>query len=154
MPAQFVQESIGPGTTSAASVLTSTANNLLVAFLLWDDLAAFTSLADDLGNTYTQIGSEHDDHFTKRRAYWALNAATGTRTVTLTVGGGSFALIDVVEYAGQHATIPIDSFGFNASDGIANPTDSATTVKDQVMLVAYGAHDRPNLATVTTAGFT
>lgn len=157
-PPAFVQQQTGPGgtTSDAATFAGSTPlGNLILVFLLFDAAVAFTSVADDLGNTYTQIGSEQLHGGTTTRAYWAKNATAGVRTVTVTVGAGStFCTVHLVEYTQQDVTTPLDSFAFAFATAAANPTDADLTIADQTMLVAWGQHTRPGVGTVTTAGFT
>jgi len=132
--------------------------NLLMAFLLFDSAAAWNTGSDDLGNTYTQIGSEIANVAGgwKLRAYWAKNGTAGTRTFTFTVTGSpGFVDIWFAEYTGQHPTTPIDVSQTVAEAGkTADFADSRTLVYANDLFVSFMIPSAGTGSIVSPAGFT
>jgi len=80
-------ETIGSTTNAQTFASANTAGNCIIVAFKFSDNAAFVSLADSRGNTYTQCGAEFDNTTlrVRSRIYAAYNIAGGTNTVTLTI---------------------------------------------------------------------
>jgi hypothetical protein len=155
----FAQQTFvsGVGSSAGATLGASTpVNNFIVVMVDWDDGFAFSSISDDAVNAYTQVGTEHDDNFTKSRLYWARNGTAGVRTVTLVVGGGSgFTELLVGEWSGiSTGASPIDSFLYGAVGSQAPPSNvTLTTTTANTLAIGVGFEGHAT-ATITTAGYT
>jgi hypothetical protein len=146
----------GVNSTSATLGASTPVNNFLVALLDWDDGQAFSSVSDDAGNAYTQLGIEHDDNTVKSRLYWARNGTAGVRTVTVNLAGASpFTELFIGEWSGiSTGASPIDSFLYGAV-GVQAPPSNVTLTTTTANTLAIGAgFESHSGATITTAGFT
>jgi hypothetical protein len=154
----FAQQAFISGANSTSVTLSASTpvNNFLVTMVDWDDTIAFSSISDDAGNAYTQIGIEHDDNVCKSRLYWARNATAGVRTITVNVSGAaSFTEIMVGEWSGITTGVsPIDSFLYGAVGVQAPPSNvTLTTTTANTLAIGVGFEGHPT-ATITTAGYT
>jgi hypothetical protein len=103
-------------TASNANAFSSVvvAGRLIVVGVFWNrGTANFSSIADTLGNTYIQIGSELDDttNGVRGRLYYAKNILGGTCTITttLTAAPTSFFYSFASEYSGLDTVAPFDT---------------------------------------------
>ncbi len=90
------------------------AGNLIVVAVFWNrGTANFSSISDNLGNTYIQAGSELDDatNGVRGRVYYAKNISAGSCTVTsvLTASPTSFHYSFPSEYSGLNTVQPLDT---------------------------------------------
>lgn len=103
-------------------------NTLAVWSFYGGTIAQFTSIADNLGNTYTLVrhenpsGGGEDTHSLFTAPVTVGGACTITITLSASVGYRSML---VHEVSGRHATAPLDVSGFNFQ---ASPTTAANNI--------------------------
>lgn len=122
--------------------------NLILVAVDWDDSPprTFVSISDDIGNVYTQIGSEQHYLGTGAadwtRAYWAINKTAGTRTLTYSVtsdAAATFIGMTVMEYTSVGSN-PISAFSWTSylsTAGVINPTSIVTPPSQPSTIVGF-----------------
>lgn len=115
--------------TSGASV---TSGNILVVGVSWDNgtAEALSSLADNLGNTYTQIGATTAKTVTNQCAifYYGTIATGGSCTVTATfLGSRDSRTIVIGEYSGRDISSPINTHSITSAGDFVTGTDGTVT---------------------------
>ena len=114
----------------AVHSVASGAGNTILVFVSTDPATGLQSVADDAGNTYTQIPGCVSNDGGAQMECWATapNAATNYKTITASLTGGGTAniVVSVVEYSGvqsfgtvqtkQEATTATPSISLNTQD--------------------------------------
>lgn len=172
MPAAYVQSNLTQtdGTASTTIVVTLpgavTVGNWIAVYGAWNSggvspASRFSSLVDDLGNTYTTVDSLNDTDSDDHRTFYAkvTNGGTPTITLTLTNACGYRSLV-AHEVSGLDATAPLDQHTIvnqaspgTGTDGVT--TGNVTTTTDGQYI--FGATHLNNTTTQTIAagtGFT
>jgi trimeric autotransporter adhesin len=155
----FIQEKdnrVTSGTTSSATFSSpTTAGNLIVVYLIWDNTGA-AAVSDSLGNKYAAaIGSKlwSNSHYTVQ-TFYAINSIGGTDTVTATFATAvnSFGIVYADEYSGVAQTAPIDVTAAAAGASGSLNSGTVTTTSSTDLLFAGGAS--ANIVTSPGAGYT
>lgn len=128
----------GSSNTSIAATISSTSGNLLVAYVREGTNATDNfNVTDNLGQTWTRIGSYNTFNSTNRSAifYVANSKAVSSVTANFTTSGGvTRPGIIVYEIAGAAATSPIDAT-------VANSNTSNTTSLTSLPITTTNAND-------------
>lgn len=143
MPPAHVQSNATGDSASASTIVQAfgsnvTAGNLIYVAVSWDHSGGgggdeqLSSMADSLGNTYTQITNCHkyDAGNTQvATAYYAPAILGGANTVTATfLGSRAFRRLVVVEYSGLLTVGPLDASGGQVQNpGPGTGTDALTS---------------------------
>jgi chitodextrinase len=158
-PAQIQMASniaTGGKTVSIAFSAPSTAGNLIVAYVVYDNSGAAT-ISDTGGNVYqsavgpTPFGAGNS---WRAQIFYAKNITGGAVKVTATFSTAisSFGLIYVHEYSGLDSVNPVDAVISSAGTGSALNSGSLNTTTGTDLLFAAGASD--NEVTTFSPGFT
>lgn len=146
---------VSTGTTVSQSfTAATTAGNLIVAYVVWDNTGTAT-VSDNRGNVYASAG-EGATHWNgpgndySAQAFYAKNIAGGATTVTATFSqaASSFAILYVHEYSGLDPIAPLDATATATGSSGAMDSGSVTTSYSDVLLVGAGA----SIGSVTAAG--
>ena len=141
----------GPKTVSATFSSASTAGNLIIAHITWDNQSrTLSSVVDTKGNAYQLIGAETNWGTKYRSAlYYAYNIAAdaGKIKVTATLNNNTAALIEIYisEYSNVLTTSdPLDKNKIAKGTGTAINTGSVTTTANNELVwgIAIG-EDKP-----------
>ena len=142
---QSTQDSQGGGGTTSVKAFVSnvTAGNLIVVAAMWNTSDSATpTCSDNLGNTYTEIGTHiWNAGFTYGLAlFYAKNVTGGACTVTVSYGGSKvFRSMLIHEYSGGDTTAPFDVTNANtngtAGAGANNATSNAVTPANNGSLI-------------------
>jgi hypothetical protein len=136
----FVQATAGttPGSTSSFSVTfpanTVAGDLILVGFDFAS--AAFSSISDSQGNTFTEVGSQlTSPGAAHSQVYYAKNIKGGADTVTVNLSANSpWIEIYLTEYSGADQTNPIDGqAGAYGSAGAVSSGTATTTVAGDII---------------------
>ena len=121
-------------TSSATNSLSlgsaSKAGDLVIVEVDWASTVNFSSITDNQGNTYVEVGTEqHSATFNgNSRLYYASNIKGGALTVTTQLSGApSFHELYISEYSGLNATNTLDGFSVNVGTGSTFTSNNATT---------------------------
>ena len=152
---QGAQNQVTSGSSaSAAFSQVNTAGDLIVAYVVWDNLDS-VSMSDSNGNTYTAatVRQSFGDNWSAQ-VFYAPILAGGSNTVTATFSTpiASFGIVYVHEYSGLAAVNPVDvsASGIGASAAMSSGAVMTTHAND--LLFAAGASD--NAVTKAGSGFT
>lgn len=154
------------GTTTGASsatttgVSTSASGSTIYLAARWRDSATFTSISDNKGNTYTQIGTEVDEGTssgTRFRRYYCENATGGAgHTATINISASTEITLLFLEITGGLTSGILDKSA--QADDATSPYASgstATTAQANELLVGFGGADTgSNPGTHTASGST
>lgn len=147
----------GSGAASqTSSAITINNTSTVVVGVTWGS-AAFTSITDSAGNTYTQIGSEVAAGARKSRLYYAQNVTGGSLTFTATVGSTDDISFSVVELRGMKTTGVLDQTGTSLNDAsspYALGTGITTTQADEILVAFLAGDSGSNPATHAETGLT
>lgn len=150
----------GAAASCTTAGVTTTTGNLFIASAGYC-CAAFTSVTDNKGNSYTDSVAEQSDAGggSSRQQYKESGAGGASHTFTLTGASGAFfGALSVTEVSGAATSGALDQ----TAGGITNPGDTShttnttsTTTQANELLLGYGS--TANVATFTTdtgAGWT
>jgi hypothetical protein len=122
-----------------------TAGNLLVLVLTSGAADTISSIADDKGNTWNLAVSVAAST-RKTYIYYAMNAAAGATTVTVTYTAGQFPDTHyfIREYSGIATTSALDKTASNSNgtgytDSHSTGTTAATTQANELVVAAVGS---------------
>jgi hypothetical protein len=138
----YVQtNAVNTSSASTAVTLSSSTNSgdLVIVEVSWSSTASFTSISDNQGNTYVQIGPEqHSASFgISSRLYYAKNIKGGALTVTsLLSSTPAYHETYVHEYSGLDPNNPLDAFSVNVGTGTSFTSNNLTTTAANDLL--YG----------------
>jgi len=91
-----------------------TAGDLLVYFHYPNNNSSTISIADTIGNSWTQAGSTATTGINVFTAWYAISIASGANTVTGTFSANdAFGNIVIAEYSGVSHTSPFDAYAGN-----------------------------------------
>jgi hypothetical protein len=127
------------GANSVTLGSSSTAGDTIVVELDFASSAGFTSISDNQGNTYVEIGTQQTSTSfgASSRLYYATNIKGGTLTVSSALSGTpSFHELYVNEYSGINTASPLDGFSVNVGTGSSFTSNSVTTTAANDLL--YG----------------
>jgi hypothetical protein len=117
-----------------------TAGNLNVVVVGWNDTtSSVTSVADSLGNVYTQVGATITGTGLRQAIYYAKNIAAGSNKVTVTFNQAANAVdVRILEYSGASTTSPVDVVapGAAGSGSTATSGSATTTVANDLIFGA------------------
>lgn len=129
-------------TVATAGVTTQATGSTFVLGVTWGAGAAFTSVVDSKGNTYTQVGGldlDPDGTGSHTRFYYCQNGVGGaSHTATLTIGAANNLEILFLEITGA-AIASFDLGNGNADTASPYTTPSIATTQAAEMLVAFFA---------------
>jgi chitodextrinase len=152
---KFIQEKdnqVTSGKTSSIKFSSSTtAGNLLVAYIIWDNTGS-ASVSDSSGNTYlSAVGPSTwpNGHYSAQ-VFYARNTKTGADTVkaTFATNISSSGIIYALEYSGVNQTTPIDVIASAIGSSPTLNSGPATTTGANDLLFGAGLSDD----NVTSAG--
>src|SRR5574343_667241 len=127
-------------TVTTASVNTGATGSAFFLFVQFEGGSTFTSVTDNKGNTYTQIGTELTANSgAKSRIYYCQNAAGGTgHTFTATVSTNVAITLHAVEITGAKSASVLNPTPPAANDDLASPftSNNITTLQADALLVA------------------
>jgi len=114
------------------------AGDTIVVGFDFDTLAAFSSISDSQGNTFTEVGAQLTSPGGARiRVYGAKSIAGGPDTVTITLSANSsFIEVYLTEYSGLDPTNPIDAQ--SGASGNAGPVSSGSATTTVAGDIIYG----------------
>jgi uncharacterized protein (TIGR03437 family) len=141
----FIQEKdnqITSGQTSSAAFSSpTTAGNLVVVYLIWDNLGV-ASVSDSLGNTYAAAvaPTRWSNGLYSIQTFYAISRAAGANTVTarFATAVNAFGIVYAHEYAGVLQTSPIDVTAAAAGASGSLNSGSAITTNNTDLLFAGG----------------
>lgn len=108
---------VGVGTATTASGTSQATGSTFYIWAVWDSFASFTSVSDNKGNSYTQLGSEITSGSLKVRLYECVNGVGGaSHTASFVVSGGGQPTVFLVECTGVATTSPRDQSGGRADN--------------------------------------
>jgi hypothetical protein len=143
--AQVTAKQAGSSASSLAISLpsTTTAGNLIVIGFDYDTSAAFQSITDSQGNTFTQAGSELTSPGGARsRFYYAKSIQGGADTITIKLAArSSFIEAYLAEYAGADPANPIDAQAGAAGSSSAVSSGGVVTTAPGDKIVGYCVGD-------------
>ena len=116
-----------------------TAGNLIVVQVDWSETATFSSISDNQGNTYVQVGNEQRSSSigVRSRLYYAANVRGGATTITTVVNGSPvYHELYIHEYSGLDTSAPVDAFSVRVTNGQTFSSGSITTTAPNDLL--YG----------------
>jgi hypothetical protein len=117
-----------------------TTGNLNVVVVGWNDTtSSVTSVADSLGNVYTQVGATITGTGLRQAIYYAKNIAAGSNKVTVTFNQAANAVdVRILEYSGASTTSPVDVVapGAAGSGSTATSGSATTTVANDLIFGA------------------
>lgn len=121
-----------------------TDGSLLIAyFRISAAFNAFSSIADNLGNTWQAAETAYDDlNSDTVGTYYVANSFAGAGTVTLTVTSSAVVRWAIHEYSGIVGTSPLDQHSKNTGGsgaGTINSPDVTTTQADELL---FGTFDQ------------
>jgi len=151
---QFVQS----GSTYSTNSITLTgvsAGNLLVAFVSTNNNSlANTSISDNKGNTWNALTNRLTSGGNYMRVYYAMNAAAGDTTISVTNPVGDFGW-SVHEYSGIAMSNALDVEGFYSNEGDTETFTSGqiTTTNAHDLLVSIVANESNSSAITWTGSF-
>lgn len=138
--------------TPGTGINTQASGSLIICAARWRATQNFSGLADNKGNTYTQIGTEISAAASAdSRLYYCENAVGGTdHQWTLTLGGSTEKTLLVLEITGGETSGSLDK-NVNASDAATpfSSTAAATTTQADELLVGFCAGGTGNPVTWT-----
>src|SRR5262245_34314797 len=117
----------------------TTVGNLIVVEVDWSDGPGFSTISDNQGNVYQQIGTEQrsPSFGIRSRMYYAANIRGGPTTITTTVASKpAYHELYIHEYAGLDPVAPVDAFSVQVSSGSMFSSGSVTTTAPHDLL--YG----------------
>jgi hypothetical protein len=138
----FLQASANQTHTGSNSVTlgsTTTSGDTIVVEVDFASSASFTSISDNQGNTYVQIGTQQQSTSfgASSRLYYATNIKGGALAISSALTGTpSFHELYVNEYSGINPSSPLDGFSVNVSTGSSFTSNSVTTIAANDLL--YG----------------
>ena len=141
-------------TASLAFNHANTAGDLIVVYLLWDNLGN-VKLSDSRGNTYTAATARTTWGTNwSAQVFYAPNVLGGSNTVTATFGTAikSFGLVYPHEYSGLAAASPVDVSASSVGTSASMSSGAATTTQANDLL--FGAGASANTITKVGTGFT
>lgn len=150
----FVQGAAGsntPGVTDNASAIFGsnvTAGNLIVVSFTLNEIATISSVADGLGNTYTQVDFiENLANGVTHYKYYAQNISGGACTITVTTSATRLINVAAEEYSGMATSGVLDQTA-KAQSASTTPSSGniATTTANQLLHCSVGV---ANGATIT-----
>ncbi len=155
----FIQEKdnrVTSGKTSSATFSSATtAGNLIVVYLNWDNTGT-ASVSDSLGNTYiAALGSTPWNNSQYRvQTFYTINRSGGADTVTATFATAvtSFGIVYADEYSGVAQTAPVDVTAAAAGASGSLNSGTVTTTNSTDLLFAGGVS--ANTVTAPGAGYT
>lgn len=119
------------GATAAHTLLSDvTAGSLLVLYVIWAPITtAISSVASSPANTWTPFGPNNNDGTFQTAGYYAMNAAAGTTTVTVTFADAtpSNKRVTVTELSGMATTNALDVATGQVQSNPGTGTDAVTT---------------------------
>lgn len=135
----LIQSKLGSVTSAGSNAVTfdstPTAGNLIIVAITYFGGGSdyFSTLSDNKGNTYTQVGTPQHANATSDyvRLYYAKNissSATFTITATFTGSPGSGdTMVACFEYSGMDTTAPLDVSDTNKTGSSSTPTSNSIT---------------------------
>lgn len=127
-------------TATTTSVNTSAAGSTFFLFMQWEGSSTFSSISDNKGNTYTQIGTELTANSGgKSRLYYCQNGAGGSsHTFTATTATNVAITLHAIEITGGKTTSILNPTPPAANDDLSSPltSNNITTVQADALLVA------------------
>jgi len=125
--------------TIAVPLAAATAKGNLVAVGFDYAGTTFTSIADNQGNAFTQVGTEITTPGGARtRLYYARNIKGGSETVTINLAANSpYLEVYVSEYTGADTLNPLDVSAQNTGSSSSVTSGSAVTTSANDLLMAF-----------------
>ena len=129
--------------TIAVSLAAATTKGNLVVVGFDFTGTTFTSIADNQGNAFTQVGTEITSPGGARtRLYYARNIKGGSETVTINLGANPpYLEVYVAEYAGVDTTTPLDVSAQATGSTSSVTSGSVVTTSANDLLMAYCVGD-------------
>lgn len=150
----------GSSTVVKAFASPVVAGNLLIVWVTWfvtpETGATSVTVADSLGNTYTQIETVVTGGYGKLSAFYTVSGSSGSNTVTFTGVGGTtqlvaFPAVQVIEFAGN-AVSPFDAS--SAATGTSTAPASAVIAAGTADLVIGMGISTSGRTLLETVGWT
>lgn len=127
-------------TVTTTSVNTSATGSTFVLLMQFEGSSTFSSISDNKGNTYTQIGTELTANVgAKSRLYYCQNGAGGSgHTFTATTATNVAITLHAIEITGGKTTGILNPTPPAANDDLSSPltSSSITTLQADALLVA------------------
>lgn len=127
-------------TVTTTSVNTSATGSTFFLFMQFEGSSTFSSISDNKGNTYTQIGTELTANSgAKSRTYYCQNGTGGSgHTFTATTATNVAITLHAIEITGGKTTAILNPTPPAANDDTASPftSGSITTVQADALLVS------------------
>lgn len=147
---------------AASFSATPTVGNLIIVMVSgWREAASFgvTSVTDNQGNTYAHAGTVAGSSGLCRAEVWYAKAVTSSGTFTVTVNAGSGSYIEFVasEFSGMAASSQFDvgaQADATSGDAAVGPTATLAQASEVVIAVASISNDDTNITVDTPAGYT
>jgi hypothetical protein len=159
MPIAVGQVSKGRSASSASqattAVNTQAAGSTIVLGLTWANTAAFSSVVDSKGNTYTQIGSEIAYSGALARWYYCENAVGGaSHTATLNLSGAAGVTVLFLEITGGVLSGILDQAGSrtDAATPFTLAAGLTTAQANELLLAGFSGDSGSNPATHAESG--
>lgn len=151
----------GVSLSTATFAATPAVGNYIVVLISGWNAGTFgvTSVTDNQGNTYSRAGAQPASSGLCRADIWYAKATTasGTFTVTVNCGSGSYLEWIASEVSGLAATSPADA-GAEANsatgDAAVGPTATLAQTSEIVFAVAAVANNDTNITITTPSGYT
>ncbi len=132
MAVAFVQSKAAEAYGSDSHAVTFDVNvgagNLIVVYAAWDSTVITASVADNLGNSYTNMdGPTAVASAYRAQTWYAKNINGGACTVTVTLSGGTYGHVVVHEISGADITAPLEDSALNAQVDPGTGGDAVTS---------------------------
>ncbi len=143
----FVQGASGPSTIQpqnstvvVAYPNAQTAGDLNIVTVGWADASSvISSVADNMGNTYSPAVGPTAGTGLQQSIYYAKNIAAGNNTVTVKFNqAAAFPDIRILEYSGLDLSVPLDATAAEVGSGTNASSGTATTASAKELIFGAG----------------
>lgn len=112
--------------TAAFAANVAAGNLIVVGVSVYNNTSLTATVTDNLGNTYTQIGSFFGGGQPMIALFYAKNVLGGACTITVTPSASAFTGFSATEYSGADTSSPLD--GTSTNSGSSSNTLSTGSV--------------------------
>jgi hypothetical protein len=139
--AQLNDQTTDETQAQVAFTATETAGDANVVAVAWAGNVGVTTVTDNFGDTYTQVGAPVSG-WLHQAMYYAVDIAPGAgpTTVTVTLSGAAQPLVMIAEYAGVDSATALDVSAGSSGQSTSADSGSVTTTHPHDLLVAVSTY--------------